>query len=169
LNEIIGVVSQDVCIFNDTLRFNMQIARADATDDQIIEALTLAGLPIQPQVLDLDTQLGDRGVSVSGGQRQRIALARLFLRTPAIVILDEGTSSLDVLTEKSISENLHSRFRDCTILSISHRLSAMNLSTKAIVLKKGKIEDFGDISELVRTNDYVRSIVEVSCPTFGSK
>ncbi|MEN5066963.1 ATP-binding cassette domain-containing protein [Achromobacter aegrifaciens] len=162
LNDLIGVVSQDVCIFNDTLRFNMKIANADATDEQIIESLNLAGLPTQSHQLNLDTQLGDRGISVSGGQRQRIALARLFLRTPEIVIIDEGTSSLDVLTEKSISENLYAIFRNCTIISISHRLSTMDFSDRIILLKEGKIEDSGTIPELIQRSDYVRSLVKIS-------
>lgn len=162
LNELIGVISQDICIFNDTLRFNMQIADANATDEQIVESLTLSGMPIQPYVLDLDTQLGDRGVSLSGGQRQRIALARIFLRNPSIVIIDEGTSSLDVSTEKSISQNLYSRFSDCTIISISHRLSAMRFSEKIIVLKNGTIEDSGTMHELTQRNEYIKNMVKIS-------
>lgn len=166
LNELIGVVTQDANIFSDTLRFNMQVARKDASDQEIASALASAGLPISDigveGSLNLNTQLGDRGVSLSGGQRQRISLARLFLRQPKIVVIDEGTSALDVLTERSVSEKIYSTFRDCTVLSVSHRLSAMAFSDQIYVLKEGSLDDSGAKDEVIRRNAYMQRLVRLS-------
>jgi len=112
LNERVGCVSQDVFLFKDTLRFNLLIARPSVSDQELLSALDRAGLgDFLSNLPDgLDTLLGDRGATISGGQRQRLALARLFLRVPDIVVIDEGMSSLDIVTERWVIDQILESF-----------------------------------------------------------
>lgn len=166
LNELVGVISQEIHILNDTVRFNMQIANSAASDAEILRALDLAGFGATDENEDgniaLDSQLGERGVKLSGGQRQRLALARLFLRKPRILIIDEGTSSLDVLTERKITDNIFNHFFDCTIITISHRASALAHSERVVVIQNGAIQGDGPKSQMVLNNGYLKSMIEMS-------
>jgi ATP-binding cassette subfamily B protein len=140
-SAMIGYVAQDTLVFKDTLRFNLMIANPDATDDMLYRALDLARLSdIIPDLRHgLDTVLGDRGDTVSGGQKQRIAFARLFLRNPQLILLDEASSALDVSTEQKIFENLLREFDDRTIISISHRESAVRMLEDVVVVERGTV------------------------------
>lgn len=166
LNEQVGLVSQETHIFNDSVRFNMQIADSAASDAEILRALELAGFGARSESgvggITLDSELGERGLKLSGGQRQRLALARLFLRKPRILIIDEGTSSLDVLTERKITANIFNHFFDCTIISISHRTSALTYSERVVVMQSGIIQGDGPKSQMVLSNGYLRSMIEMS-------
>ena len=119
LRRNIGMVAQDVFLFNGTIRENIAYGKLDATDEEIIEAAKKAN--IHEYILTMengyDTQVGERGVKLSGGQKQRISIARVFLKDPAILILDEATSALDNATEMLIQESLEelSKGRTCTV------------------------------------------------------
>ncbi|AVJ30767.1 ATP-binding cassette domain-containing protein [Achromobacter spanius] len=166
LNDVVGIVGQETHIFSDTVRFNMRIANAAASDKEILKALEMAGFESAAECatgnLSLDSQLGERGVTLSGGQRQRLALARLFLRKPRILIIDEGTSSLDVLTERRVIDSIYTHFIDCTIISISHRTSALTYSERVVVIKDGLLQGDGPKSTMVFSSDYLHSMIEMS-------
>ncbi|WP_338525148.1 ATP-binding cassette domain-containing protein [Pseudomonas batumici] len=161
-SEKIGFVSQEVFAFKDTLRFNLLVAHPSASDHELLLALDkaelrdyLAGLP-----QGLDTVLGDRGVTLSGGQRQRLALARLFLRQPDIILLDEATSSLDVVTEKRILQNIVDAFQHKTILIITHRATALPMADRVMVVSGGQIEGFEGLQRLKTHNAFINHVLD---------
>ncbi|WP_248800949.1 ABC transporter ATP-binding protein [Pseudomonas sp. MWU13-2105] len=161
-SEKIGFVSQEVFAFKDTLRFNLLVAHPSASDHELLQALDkaelrdyLTGLP-----QGLDTVLGDRGVTLSGGQRQRLALARLFLRQPDIILLDEATSSLDVVTEKRILQNIVDAFQDKTILIITHRATALSMADRVMVVSAGQIEGFENLKRLKTHNVFINHVLD---------
>lgn len=162
LIERIGCVSQDVFLFKDTLRFNLQISRPDASDADMVIALEYAGLKclLADLPAGLDTMLGDRGATLSGGQRQRLALARLFLRVPDVVLVDEGTSSLDIVTEEYVLDKIFEVFSDKTIVMITHRPSAMTKVDEAIVMSEGQIDDHAELDVLRTRNTFFARVIE---------
>ncbi|KVK85790.1 hypothetical protein WJ47_15240 [Burkholderia ubonensis] len=164
LSERIGCVSQDVLLFKDTLRFNLQISRPDASDADMVTALECAGLTdlLVDLPAGLDTMLGDRGATLSGGQRQRLALARLFLRAPDIVLVDEGTSSLDLVTEQYVLDKVFEVFSDKTIVMITHRPSAMTKVDAVIIMSDGRIDDHAEPDVLRSRNTFFARVVESS-------
>ena len=140
LREKFGMLSQDIFIFNDTVRNNLLIAKPDATDDEIINALRKAKADFILRLPNgLDTILGERGSNLSGGERQRLAMARLFLKNPDILIIDEGTSALDVETEDKLVNEIVNSFKDKTVLMITHRLSIVDVMDRVIIMENGKI------------------------------
>ena len=150
LRKHIGMVSQDVFIFNDTLRNNLLIAKPDATDEELIQALKKAKADFVFKLeKGLDTVLGERGSRLSGGERQRIAIARLFLKNPDIIIIDEGTSALDVETEEYIMEEIKQEFSDRTILMITHRLKMLDITNRVVVMENGQIVEEGTKEKLL--------------------
>ncbi|MGJ4999556.1 ABC transporter ATP-binding protein [Bradyrhizobium sp. HKCCYLS3077] len=166
LNERVGCVSQDVFLFKDTLRFNLLIARPSASDQELRSALDRAGLGdfLSRLPAGLETLLGDRGATISGGQRQRLALARLFLRAPDIVVIDEGMSSLDVVTERWVIDQILGSFAGATILMVTHRPSAMVMGDAVIVVHDGRIEGYGTYDELRSRSDFFACVTgEATC------
>ena len=150
LRKYIGIVSQEVFIFNDTLRNNLLIAKPDATDEELIQALKKAKADFVFKLENgLDTVLGEKGSRLSGGERQRISIARLFLKNPDIIIIDEGTSALDVETEEYIMEELKKEFSDRTIIVITHRLKLLEMVNKVAVMENGQIVEQGSVDELL--------------------
>jgi len=144
------MISQDVFIFNDTLKNNLLIAKPDATDEEILNALRKARAEFVFNFENgLNTILGERGSRLSGGERQRISIARLFLKNPDIIIIDEGTSALDVETEEYIMEEIKREFKDKTIIMITHRLKILDIAEKVIVMENGKIVEQGSKEELL--------------------
>ncbi|NPA13401.1 MAG: ABC transporter ATP-binding protein, partial [Aquificae bacterium] len=138
LRERIGMVSQEVFIFNDTLRNNLLVAKPDATDEELIEALKKAKADFVFKLENgLDTVLGEKGSRLSGGERQRIALARIFLKNPEILIIDEGTSALDVETEEYIIQEIKKHFYNKTVFMITHRLKMLDITNKVVVMENG--------------------------------
>lgn len=151
LRKHIGMISQEVFIFNDTLRNNLLIAKPDATDEELIEALKKAKADFVFRLENgLDTVLGEKGSRLSGGERQRIAIARIFLKNPDILIIDEGTSALDVETEEYVMEEIKEHFKEKTIIMITHRLQIVDISSKIVVMERGRIIEEGTKEELLK-------------------
>lgn len=160
--EIIFHVSQNDYIFMDTLRFNLQIACPSASDEKLLAALKLAQLndiPCNDPAALLDIKIGDNGMTLSGGQRQRLSLARLFLRQPQVIILDEVTSSLDMVNEREVLKNIKAAYPLSIVINISHRRSTFDYSDEIIVLDQDGIVDRGDLTSLASRNTYIQSIL----------
>lgn len=151
----IALVSQDVFIFNATVRDNIAYGRPDASDDDIRSASKKAHAHEFIMELDngYDTILGDDGVRLSGGQQQRLSLARALVRDPEILILDEATNSLDALSESLVQDALAEAFRHRTVIIIAHRLSTLELTDRIVVLDRGRVREQGTMRELLERDD----------------
>ena len=151
LRRNIGMVAQDVFLFNGTIRENIAYGKLDATDEEIVEAAKKAN--IHDYILTMEngyeTQVGERGVKLSGGQKQRISIARVFLKDPAILILDEATSALDNATEMMIQASLEELSRGRTCIVVAHRLSTIKNADEIVVLTRDGVEERGSHEELL--------------------
>ena len=151
LRRNIGIVQQDVFLFNGSIRDNILYGRLDATEEEVIRAAKRAN--IHEYVMSLengyDTQIGERGVRLSGGQKQRLSIARVFLKDPAILILDEATSALDNTTEILIQQSLDELCRGRTTIVVAHRLSTIKRANSIAVISEGKITEQGTHEELM--------------------
>jgi ATP-binding cassette subfamily B protein len=147
----VGMVMQETHLFHDTLRANLLYARPGATEAELATALHDAQLSAVVAALPqgLDTVVGDRGHRLSGGEKQRVAIARLLLKAPAVVILDEATAHLDSESERAIQEAFHSALKGRTSFVIAHRLSTVQQADQILVLDKGRIVERGRHAELV--------------------
>ncbi len=152
LRNAIGVVSQDAHLFHDTIASNLRYAKPAATDAELWEALRAANIGDKIAELPdrLDTVVGDRGYRLSGGEKQRIAIARLLLKAPRIVILDEATAHLDSESERAVQEALAVALRGRTSLVIAHRLSTIRAADQVLVIDDGRIVESGTHEELLR-------------------
>lgn len=154
LRRNIGIVQQDVYLFNSSVKDNILYGRLGASDEEVIEAAKKAS--IHDYIMSLpkgyDTQIGERGVRLSGGQKQRLSIARVFLKNPPILILDEATSALDNSTEILIQQALDSLCRGRTTLIVAHRLSTVKSADKIAVIDDGKIKEHGTHEELLAEN-----------------
>lgn len=150
--HLVGYMNQEPIIFHDTIRANVKYFKPDASDEEIWEALRLAAADefIRQLPGELDTGMGERGVTVSGGERQRIGLARVFLQNPPILLLDEATNALDYRTEGQVYRNLESLKHDRIIVVAAHRLSAIRDFENIVVLHKGQVVEQGTHPELMR-------------------
>jgi ATP-binding cassette, subfamily B, bacterial len=151
LEDVVGYVTQDAHMFHDTIRANLQYARPDASDEQIWQALEaaqirdlVAGLPD-----GLDTVVGDRGYRLSGGERQRLAIARLLLKAPSIVVLDEATAHLDSESEVAVQHALDRALEGRTSLVIAHRLSTVRNADLILVIDDGRVVQSGSHAALL--------------------
>ena len=151
LRDRIGVVTQDAHLFHDTIRANLLYAKPDATDDQIRDALRDAQiLGLVDSLPDkLDTMVGERGYRFSGGEKQRIAIARLLLKAPDVVILDEATAHLDSESEAAIQRALETALAGRTSIVIAHRLSTILKADQILVVQDGAIVERGTHAELL--------------------
>ncbi|RKW23820.1 ABC transporter ATP-binding protein [Candidatus Gracilibacteria bacterium] len=149
----IGVVNQDIGLYNDTLRQNMLYANPKASEKEIFEALEKAEANFVKKLENgIDTIIGERGLKLSGGEKQRIAIARLFLKNPKILILDEATSALDNKTEKLVQKALEKLMKGKTSIVIAHRLSTIQNADKIFFLENGEIKESGTYEELIVKN-----------------
>ncbi len=152
LRNVISVIPQEVFLFDGTIKENIQFGKPGASDQEVIEAAKLADIHdfIKKQYLGYNQKIGENGVKLSGGQKLKIAFARLFISDPDIVILDEASSALDITTEKQIMENVFSKYKDKTIISIAHRIHTLKNSDKIIVLEEGRLVESGTHVELIK-------------------
>ena len=151
LREIVAVVSQDVYLFNMSIRENIRLGRPEADDGEVEEACKLAFvhdfLSMLPQ--GYDTNVGERGVQLSGGQRQRIAIARALIKNSPILLMDEAVSNLDAENERAVQKAISELQKGRTTLVIAHRLSTIKAADKIVVLEKGRVMETGTHEELV--------------------
>lgn len=151
LRKNIGIVQQDVFLFAGTIRENIAYGKLDATEDEIIRAAKAANA--HDFIMELedgyDTYIGERGVKLSGGQKQRISIARMFLKNPPILILDEATSSLDNQSEAIIQKSIEELSKNRTTFIIAHRLATVKSAKRIIVLTENGIEEEGTHRELM--------------------
>ena len=151
LQDTVGVVTQDVHLFHDSLRANLAYARPSATDAEIMEALSHAQIAdlVTSLPRGLDTVVGERGYRLSGGEKQRVALARLLLKAPRVVVLDEATAHLDAESEAAVQRALEETLSGRTSLVIAHRLSTIRDADQILVLDDGRIAERGDHASLL--------------------
>lgn len=151
LRTALGLVPQEVVLFNDTLRFNLAYARPDASDEEIMEAARRAQLGefIEALPKGLDTKVGERGLKLSGGEKQRVGVARAILLDPWILVLDEATSSLDSETEQEVQEALAEAAKGRTTIAVAHRLSTIARADIILVLDEGRIVEQGRHEALI--------------------
>ena len=154
IRQNIGIVQQDVYLFNASIRDNILYGRPDATEEEIIEAAKRANIHEYVCTLEkgYDTVIGERGVKLSGGQKQRLSIARVFLKNPPILILDEATSALDNTTEILIQQSLDELCKGRTTIVVAHRLSTVKNADKIAVISDGRIVEQGKHEELLEKN-----------------
>ena len=163
LRGSMGIVTQEVILFNDTIRKNIAYGQSDVTEEAIQKAAEAANaLEFIEQTPDgFDTLIGERGVNLSGGQKQRLAIARALLKNPPILILDEATSALDTESEKMVQKAIEVLMKDRTVLVIAHRLSTVQNADKIVVLDKGKILEVGSHNELYEKGGLYRRLYDI--------
>lgn len=151
LRKLLGLVTQDSILFNDSIKDNLLVAKEDATDEEIIEALKIANAWEFVETLPegIDTNIGDSGNKLSGGQKQRLSIARAVLKNPPIMILDEATSALDTESERLVQDALEKMMQNRTSVVIAHRLSTIQKADNIIVLSQGEIVEQGKHEELL--------------------
>ncbi|NTU43221.1 MAG: ABC transporter ATP-binding protein [Nitrospirales bacterium] len=160
LRDQVGLVSQDVILFNDTVRANISFGKPDASEDEIVGAAKAAYAHdfIMNLPQGYDTLIGERGVMISGGQRQRLSIARAILKNPPILILDEATSALDTESEMMLQKALDSLMAERTTIVIAHRLSTIKKADRIIVLEKGMIVEAGSHETLLQGDGIYRRL-----------
>jgi ABC-type multidrug transport system fused ATPase/permease subunit len=163
LRKNMAIVPQEVMLFAGTIRENLLFADPSATEEKIIVAAKNANAWefIQGFPNGLDTEVGDRGIQLSGGQKQRIAIARAILKDPAILILDEATSSLDSESERLVQEALNNLMKGRTSIVIAHRLSTIKLADQILVLKEGQIVEVGTHDSLIQNKGFYAHLVSL--------
>jgi subfamily B ATP-binding cassette protein MsbA len=163
LRGLMGLVTQDSILFNDTIKANILIGKIDATDDEIIEALKIANAYefVNELPNGIHTNIGDSGNKLSGGQKQRLSIARAVLKNPPIMILDEATSALDTESEKFVQVALENMMQNRTSIVIAHRLSTIKNADVIIVMKKGKIVEQGSHDELIALEGTYNKLVSL--------
>ena len=163
LRKNIGVASQDVLLFSDTIDGNIAFGRSDMPEEEVYKYATLAAADdfIRKTSDGYDTIIGERGVGLSGGQKQRISLARALAVKPSVLILDDTTSAVDMETEKYIQNSLKSLDFECTKIIIAQRISSTKNADKIIILNNGSIEDIGTHEELIAKHGYYREVYDL--------
>ena len=163
LRGLMGIVSQESILFNDTIYNNIRLGKIDATEDEVIAAAEVANAHhfILETENGYQTNIGDRGNKLSGGQKQRLSIARAILKNPEILILDEATSSLDTESEKLVQEALENLMHSRTSLVIAHRLSTIKKADEIIVLERGKIIERGTHQQLIAQNGHYRKLSDL--------
>ncbi|MEY4822168.1 MAG: transporter ATP-binding protein, partial [Planctomycetota bacterium] len=165
--RLLGIVEQDVFLFDGTIRENIAYARPGASDEDVTRAARIARADVFIEKLDAkyDTRIGERGVKLSGGERQRLALARAVLADPRILILDEATSNLDTESERHIQAALGEILRGRTSFVIAHRLSTIREADLILVMEDGKVVERGTHEELIATSGRYATMVVLQTET----
>ncbi len=160
LRNNISIVTQETILFNDTIANNIRYGKLEASDEEIKNVANLAGINEFSKSLEknLETTIGESGIKLSGGQRQRVAIARAIIKDAPILILDEATSSLDNITEKSIYKTIKNLMKNKSILIIAHRLSTIEDSDIIYVVDNGKIDSFGSHEELLQKSEIYKKL-----------
>lgn len=160
LRQNIGIVQQDVYLFNASIRDNILYGKLDATDEEVITAAKSANIhdAIMEMPNGYDTIIGERGVRLSGGQKQRLSIARVFLKNPSILILDEATSALDNTTEILIQQALDELCKGRTTIVVAHRLSTIKNADKIAVISGGKVVEQGKHNELMKQDGLYKEL-----------
>ena len=163
LRGLLGFVTQDSILFNDTVNNNVKLGKEDATNTEILEACSIANAHefIKDLPQQYDTNIGDSGNSLSGGQKQRLSIARAVLKNPPIMILDEATSALDTESERLVQLALENMMQNRTSLVIAHRLSTIQKADLILVLQKGVIVEQGKHDELLALNGTYHKLVNM--------
>jgi subfamily B ATP-binding cassette protein MsbA len=163
LRNLMGLVTQDSVLFNDSIKNNILIGKENATDDEIIDALKIANAWefVKDLPNGIDTNIGDSGGKLSGGQKQRLSIARAVLKNPPIMILDEATSALDTESERLVQDALENMMKNRTSIIIAHRLSTIQNADEIVVMHKGKIAEQGKHQELIAKNGVYKKLVDM--------
>ncbi|WP_081211584.1 ABC transporter ATP-binding protein [Salegentibacter sediminis] len=163
LRNLMGLVTQDSILFNDTVRNNIALGKDNASDEEIIDALKIANAWefVKDLPKGLETNIGDAGNKLSGGQKQRLSIARAVLKNPPIMILDEATSALDTESEKLVQKALENMMKNRTSIVIAHRLSTIQNADKIVVMQKGEIVEEGKHLELLQKKGTYQKLVEM--------
>ncbi|WP_299526798.1 ABC transporter ATP-binding protein [Winogradskyella sp.] len=163
IRNLMGIVTQDSILFNDSIKNNILLGKEEASDEDIIDALKIANawefVKDLPQ--GIETNIGDSGNKLSGGQKQRLSIARAVLKNPPIMILDEATSALDTESERLVQDALENMMKNRTSIVIAHRLSTIQNADVIVVMLKGEIAEHGTHSELIAKNGVYKKLVEM--------
>jgi ATP-binding cassette subfamily B protein len=169
IGNLIGYVGQNPFVFSGTIAENIAYGREDATDDEIRKAAKMAC--IHEEILAMpggyQAKVSERGQNLSGGQRQRLALARVFLKNPPILILDEGTSALDNISERNVQRAIHAARTDRTVILVAHRLSTLLDTDRIFVFDEGRVVETGDYDDLVRRGGVFTELVHSAAGDAG--
>jgi len=168
LRKLVGVVAQDTYLFNDTIRGNLLLARSDASDSDIEQALEQAQLLefVRQLPRGLGTWVGEQGLRLSGGERQRLAIARTLLKNPSLLILDEATANLDPVTERDLLAALDILMHGRTTLLITHRLIDMERMDEILVLDEGRIRERGTHEQLLKSEGLYSQMFNMLDPVY---
>ncbi|QDO94124.1 ABC transporter ATP-binding protein [Formosa sediminum] len=163
LRNLMGLVTQDSILFNDTIKNNILLGKENATDQEIIDALKIANAWefVKDLPLGIETNIGDSGNKLSGGQKQRLSIARAVLKNPPIMILDEATSALDTESERLVQDALENMMKNRTSIVIAHRLSTIQSADLIVVMQKGEIVEQGTHEELIKKDHVYNKLVHM--------
>jgi subfamily B ATP-binding cassette protein MsbA len=163
LRNLMGLVTQDSILFNDTIKNNISLGKENATEVEIKEAAKIANA--HDFIMELpegyETNIGDSGNKLSGGQKQRLSIARAVLKNPPIMILDEATSALDTESERLVQDALEKMMRNRTSIVIAHRLSTIQKADSIVVLHQGEIVEQGSHDQLLSSQGAYKKLVEM--------
>ena len=163
LRALMGLVTQDSILFNDSIKNNILLGKEDASDEEVIEALKIANAWefVKDLQKGIDTNIGDSGNKLSGGQKQRLSIARAVLKKPPIMILDEATSALDTESERLVQVALENMMKNRTSIVIAHRLSTIQNADEIVVMQKGEIVEQGNHNQLLLKKGFYKKLVEM--------
>jgi ATP-binding cassette subfamily B protein len=160
LRSHVAMAFEDATLFSASVRDNILLGREQSTEEELREAITVAQAQFVYDLPEgLETKIGEEGLSLSGGQRQRLALARAVAAKPAILVLDDPLSALDVATEALVEEALRNVLKNTTALIVAHRPSTVQLADKVALMQDGKVVAVGKHSELLASNEHYRYVI----------